>query len=171
MWFMIIVGAIITVCVIFYLVFASKQRIPLKKIICEIKELPDCNEQLLHLVSHSIRKVNGWNSITSAYTVLHYALNTISISFSCISIYCSSFEDKKNSSIASIISLIAISLNLFLRCDRKWKIFHDTLAEARKLTFDYITDIKIKPDLNSTTKKYNEDIIKLEKDLNVSDIS
>lgn len=171
MLFMVIVGTIITLFVIGYLFFAAKQRLPLKKIIWAIKELPDCNEQLLHLVDHSIRKVNGWNSITTCYTMLHYVFNAISISFSCISIYCSFYEKEQNSNIASFISLIAISLNLFLRCDRKWTIFHDILANARILTFNYIADIKTTSDLNTLTKNYNKEIIELEKSLKVSDIS
>lgn len=172
MLFMIIVSAFIAVFVIAYLFFAAKQRFKLKKIICEFKGLPNSNEQLLHLVDHSIRKVNGWSNITTCYTMFHYVFNVISISFSCISIYCSFFEKGQNfDTIASFISLIAISLNLFLRCDRKWTIYHDVLAKARIITFNFIACVRTTSDLNATTKKYNEKIIKLEKGLKVSDIS
>lgn len=123
------------------------------------------------LVELSVKKVNGWNKLTTSYTVLHYALNTLSIVFSCISIYCSFLSKNELSMFFSIIAILSLTLNLFLRCERKWSTFRNVLAEGRIETIKFISKIQNAQDIQKLTKEYASKIIEIEKSLDDSDLS
>lgn len=123
------------------------------------------------LVELSIKKVNGWNIAGSLYTIMHYALNMSSIIFSCISVYFSFSSKNELSILSTIIALLTLTCNLFLRCDRKWATFRRVLSEGRILTNKFISDFKSSSELNKITCEYANEIIRLEQSLKDSDLS
>ncbi len=163
---------LITICFfISYIKFSQKCDFDLHIIINEYKKQSDYKEHLCMLIKLSINKVNGWNKITIYYTLLHYILNIWSIIFSCMSIYFSFDFKNKLSIFASIIAILAVSINLFLRCERKWSTSRKVLAKARIETNIFLVDLQSVHNTSKHIKKYANKIIELEKSLNDSELS
>lgn len=151
-----------------YFLYARKQNYS-KKSIVEYLDALNIKKPLINSLENVIRKVNGWNCITSIYSILYYSLNVLSIIYSCIGIYFSANESDA-SIIASILSLISLCLNLFFHCGNKWRIFRDVLAKSRIITDDFLKDIIKCDSLEDVINKYTKTIIIIEKNIKDSDL-
>ena len=148
-------------CIIYY-VFALKLDFSIPTILRDFSKHTGANDSLSHLVKLSLKKVNGWNRMTMFYTILHYTLNLASIVFSCVSIFFSFFSKNDLSIFMSILALISLTCNLFLRCERKWATFRRVLAKGRTETNKFVTTFKNTTDIEKTTREYANKIIELE---------
>lgn len=170
--FLSILVLVVLLCIAYYL-FSYRSNFSNKDILNFYKSFFDVNKPLKRLVKLSIIKVNGWNKLTTCYTILHYLFNIFSILFSCVSIYYS-FQNANNLSIfCSIIAIFSVTANLFLRCDRKWSTFRKVLAKGRIETNNFIAELKNSEDTQKIKliNDYANKIIELEQSLNDSDIS
>lgn len=173
MHFFVFIGIVIIIIFlsILYFIFARRCNFKLNSIRNLYNGIPNTTDQLSILVQLSIKKVNGWNRITTYYTIFHYLLNTLSIVVSCISIYCS-FLNKNNLSILfSIIAILSLTLNLFLRCERKWSTFRKVLAKGRIETIKFLSEIQNTKDIQKLTKEYACKIVEIESHLKDSELS
>lgn len=157
-------------CIIYYL-FALKLDFSIPTILRDFSKCSGATESLCHLVKLSLKKVNGWNRMTMFYTILHYTLNLASIIFSCVSIYFSFFNKNNISIFTSMLALISLTCNLFLRCERKWATFRRVLAKSRIETNKFVSAFKNAPDLEKETTEYANKIIELEVTLKDSDLT
>lgn len=142
-----------------------------RKIKKDFTESSQYTDSLEHLVKISFRKVNGWNRFTTFYTVLHYVLNFSCIIFSCVSIYATYMNFTMVSILSSMISILSLICNLFLKCERKWATFRKVLARARTRTNDFIATFKDAPDLAAHTRIFANDIINFEDELDDRDLT
>ncbi len=166
----IIITGIILFLSIQYLIVSRKLNFKLKHLKGTLNK-KKVNEELVYLISLSFEKVNGWNTMTAVYTLLHYVLNLCSILFSCISIYFAYNDVGDFSLFASILALLSVTLNLFLRCERKWATFRSALAKGRIETNNFISSVQHASDINDLVKQYAQRIIQIESDLKDSDIT
>lgn len=151
-----------------YFKFAKHQNYSEDEIIEYFKELSIKKPSMISL-KNIIRKVNGWNYMTCIYSILYYSLNVLSITYSCIGIYFS-LQSSNISLIASILSLISISLNLFFHCGNKWGSFREVLAKSRIATDNFLKNTINCYNLDNLINDYTNEIINMEKDIKNSDL-
>lgn len=166
---LIILGSTCFFCII-YSIYSFHLDFPTKVILKEFANIAK-DKSLLILVRLSVEKVNGWNRMTMFYTILHYVLNIWSITFSCMSIFYSFISQNTLSIFSSIIAILSVTCNLFLRCDRKWGVFRKVLAYGRKETNSFISGYATSQSLNKFTNNYAQKIIEIESSLENSDIT
>lgn len=153
---------------IVYFRFAMRQNYLESHIIEYLEEL-HINKPSVISLKNVIRKVNGWNYMTSIYSILYYSLNALSIIYTCIGIYFSS-KPSNVSIIASILSLISLCLNLFFHCANKWGTFREVLAKSRIFTDDFLKNTVNCDNLDDLINEYTTKIITMEKDIDNSDL-
>ena len=102
------------------------------------KDYDDYNEFSDMLVV-ALKKVNGWNFITTLYACLYYALNFWSVSFSVFSvIVIGGGESSDLDLVCTVLTAVLLCSTLFLKLDQKWMTFKKVLSKARKETNQFI---------------------------------
>lgn len=153
---------------ILYLMFAKSQIYSEREIIEYLEKLQIEKLSIISL-KNVIRKVNGWNYITSIYSILYYSLNALSIIYTCFGIWFS-LQSSNVATYASILSLISLCLNLFFNFGNKWATFRDILAQSRIITDDFLKNTINCDNLDNLINKYALEIINLEKNIKNSDL-
>ena len=151
-----------------YLMFAKSQDYSEREIIEYIEKLQIEKPSIISL-RNVIRKVNGWNYITSIYSIFYYSLNVLSITYTCIGIYYS-FQPGNVSFVASVLSLISLCLNLFFHCANKWGTFREVLAQSRIITDDFLNNTINCDNLDNLINEYTAKIVTMEKNIKNSDL-
>lgn len=168
MLFIVFVTVFVVAIGTIYLMFAIRQNYPAREIIEYLEKLQIEKPSIISL-RNVIRKVNGWNYMTSIYSILYYSLNVLSITYTCIGIYYS-FQPGDVSFVASVSSLISLCLNLFFHCGNKWGNFRKVLAKSRFITEDFLKNIINCNDIVKLINEYAIEIINLEKNIKNSDL-
>lgn len=161
--------AILVSCLIYYLT-SKKLNFNIKCVQKEMR-LKNRDESLINLAVISLRKVKGWNTMTVFYTILHYILNLSSILFSCISVYWVGSNNDNYSIYASVIAILAVTINLFLRCERKWATYRNVLSKGREETNNFIAGLNNNENIQDFVRQYANKIIEIEGKINDSDLT
>ena len=120
----------------------------------------------INMLMISLKKVNGWNLITTLYSCLYYALNFWSVAFAVFSIIVIGGDNNSGLNlVCTVLTAVLLCSTLFLRFDHKWMVFKEILCKARMETNNFIDCLKKCRKPHSLIKVYSNKIIFLEETL------
>ena len=93
----------------------------------------------INMLMITLKKVNGWNLITTWYSCLYYALNFWSVAFAVFSVIVIGGKDNSTLNlVCTVLTAVLLCSTLFLKFDHKWMVFKSLLSKARKETNNFI---------------------------------
>lgn len=142
----------------------------IRKIASIFKDYDDYNEFSDMLVV-ALKKVNGWNFITTLYACLYYALNFWSVAFSVFSIIVIGGNDNSGLNlVCTVLTAVLLCSTLFLKLDQKWMTFKNVLSKARKETNKFIYCLNKCCNPYKLIRVYSNRIISIEETLTGKDL-
>jgi len=126
----------------------------------------DVTNPHINMLLICLKKVNGWNQITTWYSCLYYALNFWSIAFAVFSIIVIGGNDNSELNlVCTVFTAVLLCSTLFLKFDHKWMVFKTVLSKARKETNNFVYCLDKCRNPRRLIKVYSNRIISLEENL------
>ena len=163
---------------IYFFYVTRQQQYKIKDILSNMDEttkqkFQESNSSLI--VQMSFNRVNGWCKLKAIYTIIHFCFNFWSIAYAVLGLGFDNSIVDLYIKLCAVISILTLSLNLFLKSEKKWMAFKRVWAEGSVITNKYISQMS--SDYNITIAEisqnsilYSEDILKIENSLNGDDI-
>ena len=141
-----------------------------RKIASIFKDYDDYNE-FSDMIIVAVKKVNGWNFITTLYACLYYALNFWSVAFSVFSVIVIGGNDNSGLDlVCTVLTAVLLCSTLFLKLDQKWMTFKNVLSKARKETNWFIYCLNRCCNPYKLIRAYSNRIISIEETLTEKDL-
>ncbi len=120
----------------------------------------------INMLMLSLKRVNGWNQITTWYSCLYYALNFWSVAFAVFSIIVIGGDNNSELNlVCTVFTAVLLCSTLFLKFDHKWMVFKAVLSKARTETNNFIYCMEKCRNPHNLIKVYSNKIISLEETL------
>ncbi len=150
-----------------YKVFVDKLNDDVKKII-EENSLNDVIKKLFD-------RVNGWCYLRVVYTIIHFCFNFWSIAYAVLALGMDADVNALYVKACSIFSILTLSLNLFLKSEKKWMAFKKVWIAGSKKTNSFIIQLSNESDRSNKNifkiiEEYSNAILDIEKSLRGDDI-
>lgn len=119
----------------------------------------------------ALKKVNGWNLITTLYACFYYLLNFWSVAFAIFSVIVIGGDaDQELELTCTVLTAVLLCTTLFLKFDHKWMVFKSILSKAKKETNVFIYRLGKCRNTYSLIKNFSNKIVSLEATLKESEL-
>ena len=118
-------------------------------------------------------RVNGWCILKAIYTSVHFCFNFWSIAYAVLGLGFDNVVEPLYIKVCAIISILTLSLNLFLKSEKKWMTFKKVWISGSIQTNQFIVELsndKDDKDICVITEEYSNSILDIEESLGGDDI-
>lgn len=130
---------------------------------------PQIDEAVIAIAISSINRINGWNTLSAFYATMYYCFNLWGFLFAVFSLICAvntfnvtTSDAQMWTAISAAITSITMCTQLFLRMDRKWRMFAHKHYKARIITNSFLCCIRKTRNPKMWITRYANTIVKLE---------